>query len=91
MPENDEASRELERDLMWRAQGEFVALSWIEVMSSLGRARECRLGPTQLEDSTGWIDGYRRVWERRLDRASSKLTSRMFTRACPDLAPEAAR
>ena len=34
----------------------------------VGRARECRLGPAQLENATGWIDGYRRVWERRLDR-----------------------
>jgi DNA-binding transcriptional ArsR family regulator len=34
----------------------------------VGRARECRLGPAQLENATGWIDDYRRVWERRLDR-----------------------
>ncbi len=38
------------------------------VTAKVGRARECRLGPAQLEDATGWIDGYRRVWERRLDR-----------------------
>lgn len=38
------------------------------VTAKVGRARECRLGPGQLEDATGWIDGYRQVWERRLDR-----------------------
>lgn len=38
------------------------------VTEKVGRARECRLGPGQLEDATGWIDGYRQVWERRLDR-----------------------
>ena len=38
------------------------------VTEKVGRARECRLGPAQLEDATGWIDGYRREWERRLDR-----------------------
>jgi DNA-binding transcriptional ArsR family regulator len=34
----------------------------------VGRARECRLGPGQLEELTGWIEKYRRSWERRLDR-----------------------
>lgn len=34
----------------------------------LGRARECRLGPGQLEDATEWIERYRLGWERRLDR-----------------------
>ena len=38
------------------------------VTTKVGRARECRLGPAQLEDVTGWIDAYRRAWERRLDR-----------------------
>jgi DNA-binding transcriptional ArsR family regulator len=38
------------------------------ITKKVGRARECRLGPAQLEDASGWIDGYRRVWERRLDR-----------------------
>ena len=38
------------------------------VTEKVGRARECRLGPAQLEDATGWIDGYRRELERRLDR-----------------------
>ena len=34
----------------------------------VGRARECRLGPAQLEQASGWIEDYRRTWERRLDR-----------------------
>jgi DNA-binding transcriptional ArsR family regulator len=38
------------------------------VTEKVGRARECRLGPAQLEDATSWIDGYRREWQRRLDR-----------------------
>jgi DNA-binding transcriptional ArsR family regulator len=38
------------------------------VTAKVGRARECRLGPAQLEDATGWIEDYRRAWERRLDR-----------------------
>src|SRR4051794_28303435 len=38
------------------------------VTEKVGRARECRLGPAQLDDATGWIEGYRQVWERRLDR-----------------------
>jgi DNA-binding transcriptional ArsR family regulator len=38
------------------------------VTQKVGRARTCRLGPAQLEDATGWIEAYRQVWERRLDR-----------------------
>ena len=38
------------------------------VTAKVGRARECRLGPAQLEDATGWIEDYRRAWERRMDR-----------------------
>jgi len=34
----------------------------------VGRTRECRLGPGQLEDATRWIETHRRRWERRLDR-----------------------
>jgi DNA-binding transcriptional ArsR family regulator len=41
------------------------------VTAKVGRARECRLGPARLEDATGWIDAYRRAWERRLDRFGS--------------------
>jgi DNA-binding transcriptional ArsR family regulator len=38
------------------------------VTAKVGRVRECRLGPAQLEDATEWIDDYRRTWQRRLDR-----------------------
>jgi DNA-binding transcriptional ArsR family regulator len=41
------------------------------VTAKVGRARECRLGPARLEDATGWIDEYRRTWQRRLDRFGS--------------------
>jgi DNA-binding transcriptional ArsR family regulator len=38
------------------------------VTAKVGRARECQLGPAQLEDATSWIDDYRRTWQSRLDR-----------------------
>jgi DNA-binding transcriptional ArsR family regulator len=38
------------------------------ITAKVGRARECRLGPAQLEGATGWIEDYKRAWERRLDR-----------------------
>ena len=41
------------------------------VTAKVGRTRECRLGPAQLEDATSWIDDYRRTWQRRLDRFGS--------------------
>jgi DNA-binding transcriptional ArsR family regulator len=43
------------------------------VTAKVGRARECRLGPTQLEDATEWIDDYRRRWQRRLDSFGSHV------------------
>jgi DNA-binding transcriptional ArsR family regulator len=46
------------------------------VTEKVGRVRECRLGPAQLEDATGWIDDYRRVWERRLDRFGAYVEER---------------
>jgi DNA-binding transcriptional ArsR family regulator len=39
----------------------------------IGRTRECRLGPGQLEDAVQWIEMYRHHWERRLDRLESYL------------------
>jgi DNA-binding transcriptional ArsR family regulator len=36
--------------------------------SKQGRRRECRLAPGDMEEVTDWIDHYRRLWERRLDR-----------------------
>jgi DNA-binding transcriptional ArsR family regulator len=41
------------------------------VTTKVGRARQCQLGPAQLEDATSWIDDYRRTWQRRLDRFGS--------------------
>jgi hypothetical protein len=41
------------------------------VTAKVGRARECRLGPAQLEGATEWIDDYRRTWERRLEQFGS--------------------
>ena len=41
------------------------------VTAKVGRARQCQLGPAQLEDATSWIDDYRRTWQRRLDRFGS--------------------
>jgi len=38
------------------------------ITRKVGRARECRLGPGQLEGATRWIETHRRRWERRLDR-----------------------
>ena len=46
------------------------------ITEKVGRARECRLGPAQLENATGWIDGYRREWERRLDRFGAYVEER---------------
>jgi DNA-binding transcriptional ArsR family regulator len=46
------------------------------VTAKIGRARECQLGPAQLEDATEWIDDYRRTWQRRLDRFGSFVESK---------------
>jgi DNA-binding transcriptional ArsR family regulator len=39
----------------------------------VGRTRECRLGPEHLDGASEWIDAYRRVWDRRLDRFERHL------------------
>ena len=41
-----------------------------------GRTRECRLGPERLDDITAWIESYRAVWVRRLDRLETVLEKR---------------
>ena len=46
------------------------------VTAKVGRARECRLGPAQLQDASGWIDGYRRAWGHRLDRFGAYVEKR---------------
>jgi DNA-binding transcriptional ArsR family regulator len=43
------------------------------VTAKVGRARQCQLGPAQLEDATEWIDGYRLTWQGRLDRFASHV------------------
>jgi xanthine dehydrogenase iron-sulfur cluster and FAD-binding subunit A len=32
------------------------------ITQKVGRARECRLGPAQLQDAARWINQYRRAW-----------------------------
>ena len=39
----------------------------------VGRARHCSLGPRELEDVRGWIDGYRGMLDERLDRFGELL------------------
>lgn len=46
------------------------------ITAKVGRARECRLGPAQLDDATGWIEGYRQAWEQRLDRFGAYVEER---------------
>jgi DNA-binding transcriptional ArsR family regulator len=46
----------------------------------VGRARECRLCPGQLDDATRWIEAHRRHWERRLDRMESYIERKKGTR-----------
>jgi DNA-binding transcriptional ArsR family regulator len=38
------------------------------VTQKVGRARECRLGPAQLQDAARWIEQHRRAWQARVDR-----------------------
>jgi len=38
------------------------------ITERVGRARECRLGPAQLQDAARWIEEYRDAWHARLDR-----------------------
>jgi DNA-binding transcriptional ArsR family regulator len=38
------------------------------ITEKAGRARECRLGPAELQDAARWIEEYRHAWQARLDR-----------------------
>jgi DNA-binding transcriptional ArsR family regulator len=38
------------------------------ITEKVGRARECRLGPAELQDAARWIEEHRRAWQGRLDR-----------------------
>lgn len=33
----------------------------------VGRMRTCRLGPRRLDDEAAWIEGYRQLWDARVD------------------------
>lgn len=46
------------------------------ITAKVGRSRECRLGPAQLENATSWIADYRRAWQRRLDRFGAYVEQR---------------
>ena len=50
------------------------------VTAKVGRARECQLGPAQLEDATEWINDYRRTWQHRLDRFGSFVENQSASR-----------
>ena len=39
----------------------------------VGRTRQCRLGPEQLEDAVNWIEMYRQQWNRRLEGLEAYL------------------
>jgi DNA-binding transcriptional ArsR family regulator len=41
-----------------------------------GRIRECRLGSSQLDDVSDWVESYRERWERRLDRLESYIADK---------------
>jgi DNA-binding transcriptional ArsR family regulator len=41
-----------------------------------GRTRQCRLGPARLDDVSEWVDTYRQVWARRLDRLETYLADK---------------
>jgi DNA-binding transcriptional ArsR family regulator len=44
--------------------------------AKVGRARECQLGPAELEDVTRWIGSYRQLLERRLDSFAAYVEAR---------------
>jgi DNA-binding transcriptional ArsR family regulator len=56
-------------------------LEEVDLVSSakVGRARECRLGPGQLDKATGWIDEWR-IWKSRLDRFGDYVEARQAER-----------
>jgi DNA-binding transcriptional ArsR family regulator len=46
------------------------------ITAKVGRTRECRLGPAQLNEATRWIEEYRRAWQGRLDRFEAYVEQR---------------
>ena len=45
----------------------------IVITQERGRSRECRLGPGDMDEVTGWIEHQRRRWVERLDRLEEYL------------------
>jgi DNA-binding transcriptional ArsR family regulator len=45
-----------------------------------GRVRECRLGPSKLDEANRWIERYRRLWDGRLDRLEQVVEQRKRAR-----------
>jgi DNA-binding transcriptional ArsR family regulator len=50
------------------------------ITEKVGRARECRLGPAQLQEAAGWIEEYRRAWQERLDRFEAYMEQKKAER-----------
>jgi DNA-binding transcriptional ArsR family regulator len=50
------------------------------ITEKVGRARECRLGPEQLQEAARWIEGYQRAWQGRLDRFEAYVEQRKAQR-----------
>ena len=50
------------------------------ITEKVGRARECRLGPAQLQDAARWIEEYQRAWQERLDRFATHVEQRKAER-----------
>jgi DNA-binding transcriptional ArsR family regulator len=47
--------------------------------AKVGRSRECRLGPAELDDITRWVDSYRQALERRLESFGAYVEARTAT------------
>lgn len=50
------------------------------ITEKVGRARECRLGPAQLQDAGRWIEEYQRAWQGRLHRFEAYVEQRQAGR-----------
>jgi DNA-binding transcriptional ArsR family regulator len=46
------------------------------VTAKVGRSRECRLGPAELQDVTLWVDSYRRALAGRLESFAAYVEER---------------
>ena len=46
------------------------------VTEKKGRTRECRLGPSHLDDVAEWVERYRERWEKRLDRLEAYVADK---------------